>query len=175
MSHVGGPEPGPARGGAGPGRVPLTPVPEIQWGEWDEPPPLEVPPLDEITRENCEIYLRLRFERGRWTAPAVDYHRHRDSLWEVDARIGAWARPIGQESGWPWCALTYHTQCPVKPAAGYAYTHSRPRWRTAWVIYNPDLIRHVNAPSQTEYRAEQLALALADLASELGLEPPQQR
>jgi hypothetical protein len=141
-----------------------------QWDEWARPLPLAPAPLP-VTRETCEIRPCLVRDAGRWEATPVRFRTDaRRSTWETSCRLTAWARPKGA-TGWPFLLLTWLTTCWPDPRR----THSpRPRWRSAWVRFDSDLVEPYAAPERgiTSFWRDQLSKALGEAAAELGIEEP---
>ncbi len=142
-------------------------------GEWTTSPPLDEPEDGfEVTTETCEIRPRVALRGGYWEAQPVEYRKDPRGIWDGPARLSAWARPTGT-TNWTYCALTYHTTCHVQPERPGMHSYTRPRWRTAWVVYNAELVRPIEPrPAPTAYWAEQLSLHLGAFARWLGVEKP---
>lgn len=141
-----------------------------QWGEWAQPVPLVALPPRTVTRETCEIRPCLVRAGTRWEATPIRIRKdaRHPGGWETSCRLAAWARPKGTE-GWPYLLLTWLTTCWPDERR----THSpRPRWRSAWVVFDPDLVEPYAAPERgiTPFWRDQLSAALTEAAAELGVD-----
>jgi hypothetical protein len=126
-----------------------------------------------VSWETCEISpCTTRSRSGRWDGVAVRYRSSpQSSAWDTDARLAAWARPRGTSGSWPFAALVYMTYCFTRHNRAGAHS-GVPRWRSSWVIYNPELIEPARAVVPTDYWAECCSEAIGALVDELGRPRP---
>ena len=57
--------------------------------------------------------------------------------------------------------------CDILPDTPYTATYSHPRWRTSWIVYNPEHLRPTRAIYPTQYWREQLSAGLDEFAATL--------
>jgi hypothetical protein len=128
-------------------------------------PPISGPEIP-VTHETCRIRPRLTRRDGYTEAVPVEYRKDPRLVWEGLSRVAAWARPHGTEP-WAYAALTYLTMCDVLPDKPHHATYSHPRWRTCWVVYDPELIRPTRTIYPSDYWRQQLSNALDEFAATL--------
>jgi hypothetical protein len=139
------------------------------WGDWAEKTPLtEV--LEPVTPETCvsmRPYVR-RLRSGLWEAAPITYRKDTGLDWQTGCRLVAWAQPRDGDARW--LAMTYLTTCYLAPAAGLKPVHTNPRWRTAWMVFDPKLIRRVEPPTRypSDYWRDQLSAELERFAASIG-------
>lgn len=144
-----------------------------EWGPWAEPTPLPEAP-GPVTPETC-VVMRPRLVQARsglWEAQPAVFRAKPGLSWQTACRVGAWARP--RESDDWWFALTYLTTCYLatgKPTGHGGPVHTHPRWRTAWMVFDPRLLRTAEPPKRypSDYWREQLSNALGEFAAEIGV------